>query len=76
MVQAVVMVSTAPGRSEPVRDRILEIAAAIEAHVVAGEFDVIVELDGEEVQDVLHAASSEIQRLDGVQDTKTYIQIG
>jgi DNA-binding Lrp family transcriptional regulator len=75
MVHAFIMVKTAAGESEPMVEVIRGIESVTEAHVVAGEFDVIAEVDAEEVYDVLHTASSSIQGLDGVVDTKTYFAL-
>ena len=50
-------------------------AAAGEAEEVVEEIRGIVEVDAEEVYDVLHAASSTIQGIDGVTDSKTYIAL-
>jgi len=75
MVHAFVMAETAPGESEPVRDRVLEFEAVSEAHVVAGEYDLIVEVEAGDVQDILATVSTEMQGLDGVVGTKTYISL-
>lgn len=75
MVQAFVMVKTDAGRSEAVREDLLDIDGVEEAHVVAGNFDIIVEVAGSEVYDVLHAVVAEVQALNGVSDTKTYISL-
>lgn len=76
MVHAFIMVKTAAGRSEDLLSSIRELEQVDEAHIVAGDYDIISEVDVGEVYDVLHAASSGIQGLDGVADTKTYISIG
>jgi DNA-binding Lrp family transcriptional regulator len=73
MVHAFVMVKTAAGKSEDLLSAVRELSDVREAHVVAGDYDMIVEVEAEEVYDILHAASSDIQSLDGVSDTKTYI---
>jgi len=75
MVRAFVMVKTAAGESEPMVEAIRGIETVTEAHVVAGEFDVIAEVDAPEIYEVLHTASSSIQGLDGVVDTKTYFAL-
>jgi DNA-binding Lrp family transcriptional regulator len=75
MVDAFVMVKTGAGRSEDVVTRIRDHEAVTEAHVVAGEFDIMVEVRADEVYDVLHTASSAIQDLDGVTETRTYIAL-
>ena len=73
MVDAVIMVKTDAGQSEATVVAVREIDTVTEAHVVAGEFDIIAEVTAEEVYDVLHTASSSIQGLEGVLSTKTYI---
>ena len=75
MVHAFIMVKTAAGRSEDVLAAVRELDRISEAHVVAGEFDVIVEADADEVYDVLQVSSSDISGMDGVADTKTYMAI-
>ena len=75
MVHAFIMVKAAAGEAEEVVGQIRGIDVVTEAHVVAGEYDVIVEVDADEVYDVLHAASSTIQGIEGVTDTKTYIAL-
>ncbi|MFP8951745.1 Lrp/AsnC family transcriptional regulator [Natrialbaceae archaeon A-arb3/5] len=73
MVHAFIMVKTAAGKSEDLLSAIRDLERVTSAHIVAGNYDIIVEVDAEEVYDVLKAASSNIQELDGVTDTKTYI---
>jgi len=75
MVHAFVMVETAAGESESIRDRAVGFDGVTQAHVVAGEYDIIVEVDTEDVQDVLHTVSTKMQSLDGVVRTKTYISL-
>lgn len=75
MVHAFIMVKTAAGRSEELLDSVRGLDRVSEAHVVAGDFDIIAEADADEVYDVLHAASSDISGMDGVADTKTYMAL-
>lgn len=75
MVDAFIMVKTAAGESETTVARIRELDTVSEAHVVAGDYDVIAEVSAPEVYEVLHTASSSIQNLEGVVDTKTYIAL-
>jgi DNA-binding Lrp family transcriptional regulator len=75
MVHAFIMVQTDAGKSEALLDDVTALDGVTEAHIVAGEFDMIVEVDTGEVYEVLHTASSDIQDLDGVADTKTYISL-
>lgn len=76
MVDAFIMVKTAAGKSESLLSTVASLEGVEEAHIVAGDWDVIVEVSAEEVYDVLKTASTSIQELDGVSGTKTYISMG
>ena len=73
MVHAFIMVKTAAGKSEGLLAEIRELGSVSEAHIVAGDYDIIAEVDAKEVYNVLEVASSGIQGLGGVTDTRTYI---
>lgn len=75
MVRAFVMVKTGPGESEGLLGDVRALADVSEAHIVAGAYDIIAEVEAEEVYDVLQTASSRIQSFTGVTDTKTYISL-
>ena len=73
MVHAFIMVKTGAGESEPILKPVRDLDLITEAHIVAGAYDIIAEVDADEVYEVLKTASSSIQGLKGVVDTKTYI---
>jgi DNA-binding Lrp family transcriptional regulator len=73
MVRAFIMVKTAAGKSEQLLDSIRGTEGLEEAHIVAGQYDIIVEAVGEEVYDLMHGVATRLRDLDGVADTKTYI---
>lgn len=75
MVRAFVMIKTGPGKSEGLLEDIRTLANISEAHIVAGAYDIIAEVEAAEVYDVLQAASTEIQSFSGVTETKTYISL-
>ena len=75
MVRAFILVKTSPGKATTVVEAVRGQGAVEEAHVVAGEYDIIAEFDGDEMYDVLETASSRIQGIDGVVDTRTYVSI-
>jgi DNA-binding Lrp family transcriptional regulator len=75
MVDAFIMVKTDAGASEAVVKEVRAMESVQEAHIVAGDYDVIVEVNAPEVYEILHTASSSIQGIDGVIDTKTYIAL-
>ena len=73
MVRAFIMAKTSAGKSAELQAGIEAVEGVAEAHVVAGQYDIIVEAEGEEVYTVIHTVSTEIRDLDGVVDTRTYI---
>jgi DNA-binding Lrp family transcriptional regulator len=73
MVHAFVMIEIGPGGSDGLLDTIRGFDRITEAHVVAGGYDIIAEADADGVYQVLNAAATEIQGLDDVIDTTTYI---
>ena len=75
MVHAFILVKTAAGKSETLLASVRELAIATEAHIIAGDYDLIVEVDAEVVYDILQAASTTIQEMEGVLETKTYISM-
>lgn len=75
MVHGFIMVDTAVGASEGLLDPIRQAKGVTEANIVAGDWDIIVEADGDEVYDVLQVASMAISGLEGVDDTKTYVAL-
>jgi DNA-binding Lrp family transcriptional regulator len=76
MVYAFVMIETTPGGSEATAEAVRAVDRIVEAHVVAGEYDVIAEVEAPEVYDVLGTAADGIRALEGVVDTRTYIAMG
>ena len=75
MVHAFIMVRTEAGKSAELLDAVRDLGDVAEAHIVAGEFDIIAEVTTDEIYTVLHTASTKIQGLSGVSDTKTYISL-
>lgn len=75
MVHAFIMVKTGAGTAGDVRDQMAELEGVTTAHVVAGRYDLIAEVGGGEVPDVLDTVSSRIGTVAGVTDTKTYISL-
>ncbi|NIB99873.1 Lrp/AsnC ligand binding domain-containing protein [Halobacterium sp. R2-5] len=75
MVHAFIMVRTGAGASSDARDRVADLDGVVAAHVVAGQYDVIAEVDGSQVEDVLGTVSNRIGTVAGVTETKTYISL-
>ena len=72
MVHAFVMVETAAGAAEEVVTAALGSDAVVEAHVVAGEYDVIAEVQGDTVDGVVRDAAA-LRSVAGVRDSTTYV---
>lgn len=73
MVRAFIMVKADGGNAEALVGPISDLEHITEAHVVAGDFDVIAEVEAEEVADVMGIAATDIRSVSGVADTKTYV---
>jgi DNA-binding Lrp family transcriptional regulator len=69
------MVKTAAGTAESLLEDVRGIEHISEAHIVAGDYDIIAEVDVAEVYDVLQTVSSELRNFQGIADTKTYIAL-
>ena len=67
------MVRADTGHAEELLERIRGLEQVVEANVVAGDFDIIVEAADEEVYDVINAVATRIRSFDEVNDTKTYV---
>ncbi|MBV0900470.1 Lrp/AsnC family transcriptional regulator [Haloarcula salina] len=73
MVTAFIMVKTAAGKSDELLSAVRESEGVTEAHIVAGQYDIIAEATGTEVYDIMQSVSNHVRDLEGVADTRTYI---
>ena len=73
MVVAYVMVKANTGEADRLLDEIAAIDGVIDAHIVAGDVDIIAKVDVDSPGGVKEIAADGIQGLDGVEDTHTYI---
>jgi DNA-binding Lrp family transcriptional regulator len=73
MASAFIMIKTVAGKSEDLLAAVRESEGITEAHIVAGQYDIIAEATGEEVYDVMQSVSTRVRDLAGVADTRTYI---
>ena len=75
MVHSFVMVKTAAGSIDTALDAITALSGVEEAHVVAGDYDVIVEVEGKDVQESIRTVSTDVREIEGIVDTRTYIAL-
>ncbi|MFB6267332.1 MAG: Lrp/AsnC family transcriptional regulator [Halodesulfurarchaeum sp.] len=73
MPSAYLAVHTAAGTSPDVKKALADIDEVTEAHVVAGNYDLIVELEAERTSDLLPIVTRKIQEIEGVGASRTYI---
>ncbi len=73
MVVAYLMVKAHTGEADRLKDDIEAIDGVVSAHIVAGDVDIIAKVDVDSPADVRDVVASNVQGLDGVEDTHTYI---
>lgn len=73
MVTAYVMVKTLSGEADRIREDIAAIDGVAEVHIVAGDVDLIAKVDVEDTAAVKDVAAEQINAVDGVDGTQTYI---
>ncbi|KTG09144.1 transcriptional regulator [Haloprofundus marisrubri] len=75
MVTAYVMVKANTGEAERLKDDISAIDGVVDAHIVAGDVDIIVKVTVDTPAEVKNISATQIQGIDGVEDTQTYISM-
>ncbi|NHN59726.1 MULTISPECIES: Lrp/AsnC family transcriptional regulator [Halorussus] len=73
MVTAYVMVKANTGEADRLKGEILDVDGVVDAHIVAGDVDLVAKLDVETPADVKDIAADAIQGIRGVEGTQTYI---
>jgi len=73
VVTAYVMVKTLSGEADRIREDIAAIDGVAEVHIVAGDVDLIAKVDVEDTAAVKDVAAEQINAVDGVDGTQTYI---
>ena len=73
MVVAYVMIKVYPGDADRLMQDIESIEGITAAHIVAGDVDFIAKVEVETPAEVKDIAAKQIQEIDGVEDTQTYV---
>jgi DNA-binding Lrp family transcriptional regulator len=73
MVRAYVMVKAHAGDADRIRTSIEAIDGVEEAYIVAGDVDFIATVEVDSTAAVKPVAATDIQSVDGVEDTQTYV---
>lgn len=73
MVEAYVMVMTAAGTARDLLSSIRAIDGVVKANIVAGEFDIIADIEAESSEELLSLVTDQIQSMEGIGRTRTCI---
>ncbi len=73
MVIAYIMIKANTGEADRLLGEIRGIEGVTDAHIVAGDVDVIARVDVESPGDVKGIAADSVQTIAGVENTQTYI---
>ena len=73
MVVAYVMVKAHTGEADRIKADIEAVEGVVEASIVAGDVDFIATVEVDSTADVKAIAATEIQKIDGIEDTQTYV---
>jgi len=73
MVRAYVMIKARTGEADRLKEEIEAIDGVVEAHIVAGDVDLIVSVEVDSPGEVKDVAATHIQNVEGIESTQTYI---
>lgn len=73
MVKAYIMVITGAGTTHEILPEIEAFDGVTEVNAVAGDFDIIVEVEVDDPSELLPTITSKLQGIEGVGTTRTYI---
>lgn len=72
-VKAYVLVVTDPGKTRRVVQAMREIAGIVELHEVMGPYDIVVEIEVENLQDIPPLLGGKIRAVDGIESTTSLV---
>lgn len=75
MVIAYVLIKANTGEADRLLTDVSAVDGVVDAHVVAGDVDIIAKIDVDAPTDVKDIVADHIQGIDGVEDTETYISM-
>lgn len=76
MVKAFVLMELDPGSEKEVVEQVRGVEGVTEAHLVYGVYDVLAEIEVEELDDVKAMVSGELRQIEGVRKTTTLMHAG
>lgn len=75
MVVAYVLIKANTGEADRLLTDVSEVDGVVDSHVVAGDVDLIAKIDVDAPTDVKRIVANNLQSIDGVEDTETYISM-
>jgi DNA-binding Lrp family transcriptional regulator len=73
MVRAYVMIKAHTGEADRLREGVAAVDGVERAHIVAGDVDLIAVVDVDSPSAVKDVAATQIQDIEGVENTQTYL---
>jgi DNA-binding Lrp family transcriptional regulator len=73
MVTAYVMIKANTGEADRLKEDVAGVEGVVDAHVVAGDVDLIAKVTVDSPEMVKDVVATSIQAIEGVEDTRTYI---
>lgn len=73
MVTAYITVKSMVGEVEDIREEILGIEGVVDVHIVAGDVDIIAQIDVESPEEIREVVTARIHDLAGIESTQTYV---
>ena len=75
MVTAYVLIKANTSEADRLLEEVSAVENIVDAHVVAGDVDLIAKAQVDEPQEIKDIVANRIQQIDGVEDTETYISM-
>jgi DNA-binding Lrp family transcriptional regulator len=72
-VKAYVLIIAEPGKTRSVVDSIRGTPGVVESHEVMGPYDIVAEIEAENLTDIPPILSDRIRRIDGVESTTSLV---
>ncbi|ELY78620.1 Lrp/AsnC ligand binding domain-containing protein [Natrinema pallidum] len=73
MTRAFIAIDVATGTAGEVCHRLRDADGVVEAHVITGDFDVLVELTGDDQRDLLETMTTVVRPLEDIGAMRTYV---
>ncbi len=74
-VKAYVLVVTDPGRTRRVKQAMRDVPGIIEVHEVMGPYDIVVEIEVENLQDIPPILGEKIRSIEGIESTTSLVSL-